>query len=79
MRRWIAALTMSLLIIGASSCATVTPRVAPPPLPERPVLASLVKDRNDGDGRLGVWLSFEDLRRLTKFAESVEAVRGKWR
>jgi hypothetical protein len=70
---------MSLLIIGGSSCATAPARVAPPPLPERPVLASMVKDKHDGDGRLGVWLSFEDLRRLTKYAESVEAVRGKWK
>ena len=71
-------LLTTLLIIGVSSCATPIPKVAPPPLPERPVLKSIVKDKNDKTGEVGAWMNFPDLRKLTKYSESVEAVRGKW-
>jgi len=66
------------VVVAASSCAT-KPVIAPPPLPERPALASLVQDRNDQTGEVGVWMNFHDLRLLTKYAESVEAVRKTWR
>jgi hypothetical protein len=73
---------MSWLIIGAislSSCCANRPVVAPPPLPERPVLNSITQDRNDRSGELGVWMDFQDLRKLTKYAESVEAVKDTWK
>lgn len=79
MRRWIRLLMMSCLIIGASSCARPPARVAPPPLPERPVLASMVRDKNDATGEVGAWLSFGDVRQLTRWAESIEAVRDLWK
>jgi len=53
--------------------------VAPPPLPERPVLTSIVKDKNDITGEMGVWMSIPDLRKLTKYSESIEAVRENWK
>jgi len=79
MRRWINLLLMSLLITGASSCATTVQKVAPPPLPERPSLTSIVQDKNDATGEIGVWISIPDLRKLTKYSESIEAVRGNWK
>jgi hypothetical protein len=80
MKKLITLVLMSLLITGAViSCATPPPKVAPPPLPERPTLKSMVKDRNDSTGEVGAWMNFEDLRRLTRYSESVEAVRRKWR
>jgi len=82
MRRWTNLLLMSWLIIGAislSSCCANRPMVAPPPLPERPALGSITQDRNDKTGELGVWMDFQDLRKMTKYAESVEAVREGWK
>lgn len=82
MKKLIPLLLMSWWITGASlisGCAGTRPVIAPPPLPERPVLASIVQDRNDRTGELGVWMGFGDLRKLTKYAESVEAVRQKWK
>jgi hypothetical protein len=77
-------LKKTLSIIGTSvlisSCShtVVKPVAAPPPLPARPVLESIVVDRNDKTGELGAWLSFGDLRKLTVYAEQVELVREKW-
>jgi hypothetical protein len=48
-------------------------------LPERPVLISIVKDKNDISGEAGAWMNFGDLRKMTKYSESVEAVREKWK
>jgi len=82
MRKWINLLLMSLWITGvvsASSCTATIQRVAPPPLPERPVLESITKDRNDQTGEMGFWMSVADLRKLTKFAEDIEAVRERWK
>ena len=81
MRRLISLILMISLIIGvASSCGrTVTvQKIAPPPLPERPTLTSICKDKNDETGEQGFWLDLLDLKKLTKYAESIEAVRQLW-
>jgi len=68
----------SLLTFSASSCVH-RPVVAPPPLPSKPVLASICADRNDRTGELGAWMSVEDLRVLAKYINRVETVREVWK
>lgn len=65
--------------IGVSGCAGTVPVVAPPPLPAKPALTSAVQDANDRTGEVGVWLSYQDVRRLVRYMEDVETVKDKWR
>jgi len=68
-----------ILLITGVGCIS-KPVIAPPPLPERPMLKSVeYMEHPEHKGVWGFWMNMADMKLLTIYAEQIEAVRAKWK
>lgn len=77
---WKVLLLSSLLSISALvGCQSAAPKLVGPPLPAPPELKSMVPDKNDKTGEVGLWMNMNDGQKEAVYRETVESVRRNWR
>jgi hypothetical protein len=71
-------LTSWLSIFALASCQTAPAKTVMPPLPDPPLLSSMVADKNDKTGELGLWQSVVDAQAEAEWRERVRSYKNSF-